>query len=705
MPPQLLPNHNYAKSIAVCRQHATIFVVLLAVFHKQKETMPTQTHSPLLRFLGSTLLFALAAFPVRAHDGPDKVFATAQPPAATVLQVATTGTVEELVVDNRVLNLTARHVVLRLDDGQAVALEGPGLDALSKGARVEAIGRKAGNTLFVTETHVVAGAQGRSATAASGNGTTSVQGTLRVFHADYFAEGHGEYGLVIQGDDGHSTQLNLAVVPDTLRAGMSVIAYGSVAANGFSLDVSSITVLAMPRADIGQPAAAPTTNNVLVIAIKFTDSAAEQFTATAINTQMQTVVAPYYQEVSYGQQSLNITIACFTTPVPAGCTPARVNTNGWLLSTSATPANCNWSTMGSLADAAASAAGYNTSSYSNIYYVLPPALPCGWAGLAYVGFGRAWSNNVNALWVYGHELGHNFGLWHSGYLYCPGQSIGLSCSASEYGDPFDVMGNRYTGHFNSMQKANLGWIPPSAVQTHTSGIATYTLSPLESPGQSTYAVKIPAAADRTYWIEYRQPIGFDQSWSAQFGVPFPNGALFRVASPLAFPCGQGCDTEMLDMSLATGDTDAALLVGHKYVDLTYRIAVQVISATPGPTGLLTLSVSMGGLTTTVLTSSASPSIGGTSVTFTATVAGVAPTGTVAFTSDGVTIAGCSAAAFSGGTINARAATCSTSSLTPGKHSIVATYGGDPNNMASSVISALSQRVSSGGLPPSNNSSH
>jgi hypothetical protein len=245
----------------------------------------------------------------------------------------------------------------------------------------------------------------------------------------------------------------------------------------------------------------------------------------------------------------------------------------------------------------------------------------------------------------------------------------------------------------------LGWIPPSSVITHTTGIATYTLSPIESPGPSTYAVKIPAAADRTYWIEYRQPIGFDAS------PPSSNGAQFRVASPLAFPCGQGCDTEMIDMSLATGDTDAALLVGHKYVDPTYRIAVQVISATPGPTGSLTLSVSMGGLTTTALTSSASPSIGGTSVTFTATVAGVAPTGTVAFTSDAKTIAGCGAVAFSGGTTNARTATCSTSSLTPGKHSIVATYGGDANNMTSSVISALSQRVSSGGLPPPSSSNN
>src|ERR1019366_4689311 len=47
---------------------------------------------------------------------------------------------------------------------------------------------------------------------------------------------------------------------------------------------------------------------------------------------------------------------------------------------------------------------------------------------------------------------------------------------------------------------------------------------------------------------------------------------------------------------------------------------------------------------TTLSSSGSPSLVGASVTFTATVAGTAPTGTVAFTDGGSTITGCSAMA-------------------------------------------------------------
>ena len=82
-------------------------------------------------------------------------------------------------------------------------------------------------------------------------------------------------------------------------------------------------------------AAAPVTNTVLVIPIRFSDTpASDPFNAAAINTEFQTHVGPYYQEVSYGQQLLNITVACSTT-VLAGCA-GRTDANGWLQSTSPT---------------------------------------------------------------------------------------------------------------------------------------------------------------------------------------------------------------------------------------------------------------------------------------------------------------------------------------------------------------------------------
>ncbi len=98
------------------------------------------------------------------------------------------------------------------------------------------------------------------------------------------------------------------------------------------------------------------------------------------------------------------------------------------------------------------------------------------------------------------------------------------------------------------------------------------------------------------------------------------------------------------------------------------------------------------LTTTTLISSPNPSTAGTSITFTATVTGAGPTGSVRFIDSGAPIAGCAAATL-GGTGISRTATCSTPALTVGTHNIVAVYGGDAGNTASSSA-ALAQVVNS-----------
>src|SRR6185503_482627 len=74
--------------------------------------------------------------------------------------------------------------------------------------------------------------------------------------------------------------------------------------------------------------------------------------------------------------------------------------------------------------------------------------------------------------------------------------------------------------------------------------------------------------------------------------------------------------------------------------------------------------------------------------------GTNPTGSVAFSSDGNGIAGCSAVALAGSG-NARTAACATSALSQGTHSIVAAYAGDAGNAASSS-SPLSQGVNAAG---------
>ena len=627
-----------------------------------------------IELAGALLLSAALSCPAFAHNP-----VSTQPVVIQSTAVSPTGTVTELTVKNELTGVTLHYFGLKLDQGTSYALSGTGLDSLHQGMRINATGTLAGNVLNITFFSVAAPASGTSRATTQAETRKSVSGTLAVFHKDFFENGRGEYGLAVRDASDKATQLNVAAIPDSLVIGMIVRADGAPAADGVSLDTSAITILADAPAKLDGTAEAPVTNNVLVLPIKFTNYSSEPWSIAAINNEFQTRVAPYYQEVSYGQQLLNVTVA---------------NSGGsWLNAGAAAPAGCDYTAIGNLADAAATAAGYNINSYQNRYYVMP-GIGCGWAGLGYVGWGRAWSDGYNALWVYGHELGHNFGLWHAGSLNCGAQVLGGSCGVSEYGDPFDVMGNIRQMHFNSMQKAALNWIPSTSVKVHSSGTQTYQLSPIESGGQSTYAVKIPTSnTKRTYWVEFRQPIGFDSQLSS-----VPNlGAQIRVGgSQLEFPCSGGCDTELLDMTPATGGNldDAALLVGQSYTDSTTGVTITVNGATPGASGLLTVSVAMGGLnsTTTTLATSGTPSLVGASVTFTATVTGVAPTGSVNFKDGAASIGGCSASAVSGSG-NSRTATCTTSGLALGTHSIAATYSGDGGN-APSTSSALTQTVNS-----------
>jgi hypothetical protein len=97
-----------------------------------------------------------------------------------------------------------------------------------------------------------------------------------------------------------------------------------------------------------------------------------------------------------------------------------------------------------------------------------------------------------------------------------------------------------------------------------------------------------------------------------------------------------------------------------------------------------------------------PSSAGQSVTFTATVTGDSPSGTVNFKDGGTTISGCGSRTVSGG-----AATCITSSLGLGGHSITAVYGGDTDNLgstASTFTQTVDQAVSATALGSSQNPS-
>ena len=92
------------------------------------------------------------------------------------------------------------------------------------------------------------------------------------------------------------------------------------------------------------------------------------------------------------------------------------------------------------------------------------------------------------------------------------------------------------------------------------------------------------------------------------------------------------------------------------------------------------------ISTTGVVTSGTPSIFGSSVTFTATVTGAAPSGTVNFKDGTNSISTCATVPLAGGS-----AQCATSALTAGTHSITAVYSGDATN-AGSTSAVLSQAI-------------
>jgi hypothetical protein len=137
-------------------------------------------------------------------------------------------------------------------------------------------------------------------------------------------------------------------------------------------------------------------------------------------------------------------------------------------------------------------------------------------------------------------------------------------------------------------------------------------------------------------------------------------------------------TEPVSGGTASFTTSSLSAAAHS-ITAEYGGDANNIASTSAP---LTQTVTMAG-STVALASSLNPSQAGQPVTFTATVAGTSPTGTVTF-KDGATVLG--TVALSGGV-----ATLTVSSLTIGSHSITAEYGGDANN-GPSASAALIQTV-------------
>ncbi len=506
--------------------------------------------------------------------------ALAHHPAAPASKSATAGMQEgaSVALQGRLAILdfvhgTSRERIYALvaADGTATRIAfGPDGGALRQDMALAVTGHVARGAVIVDQQR-----PGDRRSAAAATALVTVEGTMQLLHADNFDGGESRFIWTLQQDDGVSSELDIAIAPVELKSGMRVSVIGR--RNSMGLAPDSITVLAEPPARsttlADGVAAAPQTTSVLVILLNFqptppATAPAQPFLQSAVQDVVfggANSVANYWSEASFGNQLMTGTV-----------TP-------WLTASFQAPTTCNYSAIATEARRVAQLAGYSLGSYQKFVYLFTRVSACGWAGLGQVTGTQTWSNQYNTLGVIGHEIGHNFGLGHANSLPCSGVTIATNCpdNRPEYGDPWNIMGNQGTRHINAWQKNEMGWIPDAKVATHTVGSATYTLSPLESPSGTLYAVQIPAAMHRTYWVEHRTATGFDAGLpaAATNGATIHLGGLMHQGDMSEYGCWDTC---FLDMVPATTTmNDGALAVGSAFTDQMTGVTITAVAKGAG----------------------------------------------------------------------------------------------------------------------------
>ncbi|MFH4470266.1 Ig-like domain-containing protein [Vibrio parahaemolyticus] len=296
----------------------------------------------------------------------------------------------------------------------------------------------------------------------------------------------------------------------------------------------------------------------LVLLVNFQDNPQQPWTIDEVQDMVFGKVNDFYKENSFGQTWLSGDVhGYYTLPINS---------------------SCDYKGFESYITAAAEADGIDTSSYSRKVYIYPKVENCGWSGMGTVGGNpsRAWINGAFRLNTIGHELGHNFGLHHAQALECGTNTVGGTCYNYSYGDTLDIMGTS-NGHFNAFNKEQLGWIKPSEQEVVTvTNSGTYSLEPYETaPAGAAKGLRIKRGTDAAsgqplwYYIEYRQPIGFDSFLEGQTTIT--DGVVFHAVT------GDDLSSvQLLDMtpnSVNSDLIDAALIAGNTYEDTEAGITI------------------------------------------------------------------------------------------------------------------------------------
>ena len=159
-------------------------------------------------------------------------------------------------------------------------------------------------------------------------------------------------------------------------------------------------------------------------------------------------------------------------------------------------------------------------------------------------------------------------------------------------------------HFNASHKNNLGWLSPQVVGS----TGNYAITPYEVTGSTVKSLEIelaPALGSDAFYLEYRQPIGFDSNFAYVDSAQPYNGALIHLAGNPDF---------ILNMHpqniIPFGPPTPALVPGEKYTDYANRFSVTTVSTSPAALQVRVLIPSLSAPTAMLISPSNGSVVGG-----------------------------------------------------------------------------------------------
>lgn len=285
--------------------------------------------------------------------------------------------------------------------------------------------------------------------------------------------------------------------------------------------------------------------NMYVILVDFDDKPGQPVNPETLDYLINTYVSQQISDMSYRKSYINCT----------------VNTNTYRMPELSTAYTSDHLPM---YDHAVAACGVDLSGYETIcvYFARSPGIT--FDGYASLGGEKMWINGVTSIPIITHELGHNYGSYHSHSWDVSGSDpVDLLGTHVEYGDFSDIMGHGGfpAGHFHVQNKLEIQWLEATNMVTATHS-GTYRIYRTDHPDTDPInarlrGVRIDKGSTNSYWVGYRQLYPEHEHYGRGTYV------LWQQPNADHYP-----KSHLLDMTpgSAGGKEDGGLALGQTYSD-------------------------------------------------------------------------------------------------------------------------------------------